>query len=65
MHDDVANALARLSPRQRACVVLRFYEDLPVRDIADQLGCSEGSVKRHLSDAMKRMAATLGALEKG
>lgn len=51
----IAHALARLSPRQRACVVLRFYEDMTVADIAEQLGCSDGAVKRHLSDAIARM----------
>jgi RNA polymerase sigma factor (sigma-70 family) len=49
-------ALRSLSPRQRACVVLRFYEDLPVTEVAARLGCSEGTVKRHLSDAMTRLA---------
>lgn len=64
-YDSLGGALAQLSPRQRACVVLRFYEDLPVAAIADQLGCSEGSVKRHLSDGMSRMAETLRVPEKG
>lgn len=55
----VRAALATLSPRQRACVVLRFYEDLTVDVIADRLGCSAGSVKRHLSDAKARLAGQL------
>lgn len=55
----VRAALATLSPRQRACVVLRYYEDLPVDAIAARLGCRPGSVKRHLSDAMARMASRL------
>jgi RNA polymerase sigma-70 factor (sigma-E family) len=57
---EVRAALAALSPRQRACVVLRFYEDLPVAAIAHLLGCSEGAVKRHLSDSMTRLMARLG-----
>jgi RNA polymerase sigma factor (sigma-70 family) len=48
-----------LSPKQRACVVLRFYEDLPVAAIADELSCSEGAVKRHLADAKTRLAERL------
>lgn len=64
-HEDLGVALARLSPRQRACVVLRFYEDLPVADIAEQLGCSEGSVKRHINDAMSRMDEVLRVPENG
>ena len=56
---DTNAALALLSPRQRACTVLRYYEDLPVAEIASLLGCGEGTVKRHLSDAHKRLAALL------
>lgn len=52
---DVLAALAGLSPRQRACVVLRFYEDLTVPQIADVLGCGQGSVKRYLSAALDRL----------
>lgn len=58
---DTARALAGLTPRQRACVVLRYYEDLTVPRIAEELDCAEGTVKRHLSDAMAVMQQTLGA----
>lgn len=57
---DVAAALAQLSPRERACVVLRHFEDLTVRDIAARLDLSEGAVKRYLSDARHRLAPLLG-----
>ncbi|MCC9312296.1 SigE family RNA polymerase sigma factor [Kitasatospora sp. RB6PN24] len=56
---DVVSALGTLSPRQRACVVLRFYEDLPVAEVADRLGCSAGTVKRHLSEAVARLGKAL------
>src|SRR5712691_7551036 len=52
-------ALDDLSPRQRACVVLRFYRDLPVSQVAAALGVGEGTVKRYLSEAMTRLAARL------
>jgi RNA polymerase sigma-70 factor (sigma-E family) len=39
------DALAELPPRQRACVVLRYYEDLGVDAVADVLGCHVGTVK--------------------
>lgn len=58
---DVETALRTLSPRERACVVLRFYEDMTVPRIADALSLSEGSVKRYLSDGIRRMEAVLGA----
>ena len=38
-------ALADLPPRQRACVVLRYYEDLSVETVAEVLGCRSGTVK--------------------
>ncbi len=48
-------ALLDLPPRQRAVVVLRFYEDLAEADIARQLGCSVGTVKSQLSRALARL----------
>ncbi len=58
--DAVLNALTHLTPRQRACVVLRFYEDLPVQEIADRLDLSAGAVKRYLHDANRALAPLLG-----
>ena len=64
--DDVAGrldaraALRTLPQRQRACVVLRFYDDLTVAEIAAQLGLSEGAVKRYLSDGIHHLNAVLG-----
>ena len=45
-------ALARLPERQRACVVLRYFEDLDVRETALALRCSEGTVKSQTSRAL-------------
>lgn len=39
------DALAQLPPRQRACVVLRYYEDLSVEEVGSVLGCRPGTVK--------------------
>ena len=52
--------LRRLSPRERACVVLRYYEDLAVADIAAELGISDGAVKRYLSDGLAKLSVALG-----
>ena len=56
---DLSAELAKLSPRERACIVLRYYEDLKVDDIADWLGISSGAVKRYLSDGLAKMAFAL------
>jgi RNA polymerase sigma factor (sigma-70 family) len=53
---DLQAQLRRLSPRERACIVLRYYEDLKVDDVAEQLEISSGAVKRYLSDALAKLA---------
>jgi RNA polymerase sigma factor (sigma-70 family) len=56
---DVVQALARLTPRQRACVVLRYLEDMTIEQVADTLGNSPGTVKRHLHDALRLLRDVL------
>ncbi|MGH9157175.1 MAG: SigE family RNA polymerase sigma factor [Acidimicrobiales bacterium] len=43
--DELWDALRRLPERQRAAIVLRFYQDLPDADIAAALGCRPGTVR--------------------
>lgn len=56
---DVMAALARLGARERACVVLRYFEDMTVPQIAEALGTAQGTVKRYLSDATKNLQEIL------
>lgn len=53
---DLDRALAALSPRLRAVVVLRFVDDLTVPHIAQRLRLAEGTVKRYLHEATTRLA---------
>jgi len=56
---DIHEEMQKLSPRERACIVLRYYEDLKVDDIAATLELSSGAVKRYLSDGLSKMAVAL------
>jgi RNA polymerase sigma-70 factor (sigma-E family) len=52
--------VASLPPRQRAVVVLRYYEQLSEREIAEVLGCSTGNVKSTAHRALKALRAAIG-----
>jgi len=51
----VRQALARLAPRQRAVLVLRYYEDLSESQTAEALGVRVGTVKSQVRDALARL----------
>ena len=59
--DQLARALAVLPPRQRAVVVLRYYEGLSEAEIADVLGCARGTVKSQSSKALRTLRRALDA----
>ena len=56
---ELVAALARLPPRQRAVLVLRYFEDLSESETAAALQCSTGTVKSTASRALARLQATL------
>ncbi|WP_395695525.1 SigE family RNA polymerase sigma factor [Nocardioides sp.] len=57
--DELLRAAAQLPPGQRAVLVLRFFDDLPVDETAAALGCSPGTVKSQTSRALERLRAAL------
>ena len=59
------DALAGLAPRQRAVIVLRYYEDLTERETAELLGISVGTVKSQARDALARLRGPEPALHGG
>ena len=59
--DRVVVALGRLSGRQRACLVLRHYEDRSESEIAEILGISIGSVRTHVHRGMESLSRLLDA----
>lgn len=56
---EVVAALRSLPPRQRDCVVLRYYLELPIGEVAHTLGLSANSVKTHLQRGLRSLHETL------
>jgi RNA polymerase sigma-70 factor (sigma-E family) len=59
---DLLGALRALPARQRAVIVLRYYEDLSETQIAAELGLRPGSVKTHAARGTARLRELLGAV---
>jgi len=54
-------AIATLPTRQKAVFILRYYEEKPHAEIAGLLGISEGAVKAHYHQAIRKLRGELGA----
>jgi RNA polymerase sigma factor (sigma-70 family) len=59
-HRRVIDAVRALPARQRDCITLRYFEELPIERIASTLGVSVNSVKTHLRRAMAALDRVLG-----
>ncbi|GDY53795.1 hypothetical protein SVIO_044180 [Streptomyces violaceusniger] len=60
-HRQVLDALARLTPRQREVLVLRYWSELTEAQIAEALGVSRGTVKSTASRALVTLEKLLEA----
>lgn len=60
---DLRNAIASLPLKQRTAVVLRYYDDLPVAEVADAMGSKEATVGRYLHEARERLRRALSTPE--
>ena len=63
--DAVWAAVQALPVRQRAVIVLRYYEDLSEEQIAEVLGCSRGTVKSQASAALANLRRCTGTDSNG
>jgi RNA polymerase sigma-70 factor (sigma-E family) len=59
--DYLLRALAELPPRQRAVLVLRYFDDLSEAETAEMLGCSLGTVKSQAARALARLRDSAGS----
>ena len=60
LHETLWQALGTLPPRQRAAIVLRYYEDLTEAQTAEAMGCAVGTVKSQVSAGMRTLRDRLG-----
>ncbi len=65
LQDRIVRALDKVSPQEKAVFLLRHYDDLMLKDIADVLGLSVGSVKSYLFRAVKKLQKELGGPSAG
>ncbi len=60
--EHINNALETLSPRQKMIFILKHYEGYKLKEIAEMLHCGEGTIKKYLFDAVRKMRTQLADL---
>ena len=60
--EHINNALEKLSPRQKMIFILKHYEGYKLKEIAEILHCGEGTIKKYLFDAVRKMRTHLADL---
>lgn len=63
--DEIGQAFARLNPDHRVAIVLRYYADLSIPQIAERVGAPAGTVKSRLHHALQQMNRALGSERDG
>ncbi|MFC7479976.1 sigma-70 family RNA polymerase sigma factor [Luedemannella flava] len=61
VRDDLVRRIASLPPKQRAVVALRYYDGRTDAEIAEYLGCREGTVRAHASRALATLRTAMSA----
>ena len=64
-HDLLHAAVSLLPAKQRMALILKHFQGLPIREIAPIMKCTEGTVKRHLYRAVRRLRKEMGSSPKG
>jgi RNA polymerase sigma-70 factor (ECF subfamily) len=60
--EHINKALETLSPRQKMIFILKHYEGYKLKEIAEMLRCGEGTIKKYLFDAVRKMRTQLSDL---
>ncbi|NQV36255.1 MAG: sigma-70 family RNA polymerase sigma factor [Phycisphaeraceae bacterium] len=59
IHERICDALEGISVNQRTAFVLRYYEDVPISEIATIIGCTQGAVRTHIRRSLLALRAKL------
>lgn len=64
LRDYISDELNKLPDDQRTCIMLRYFEDLSISEVAATLGCSESTVKSRINYGQKKLASSIDEYQK-